>query len=48
MLVADFLHHDLNNDRVHDVLHSTTEGMNVALQLLQTHFKRLIATPGAR
>ena len=47
MHVADFLHHDLNDDRVHDVLHSSTDGMGVALKVLQEHFERLIVTPGA-
>lgn len=46
LLVADFLHHDLNEDRVHHVLHAAADGMDTLLKSLQQHFERLIAIPG--
>eukprot|EP00657_Telonema_sp_P-1_P003443 TRINITY_DN18290_c0_g1_i1.p1 TRINITY_DN18290_c0_g1~~TRINITY_DN18290_c0_g1_i1.p1 ORF type:complete len:272 (-),score=55.88 TRINITY_DN18290_c0_g1_i1:78-893(-) len=47
LLVADFLHHDLNSNRVGQILESPADGMAVLFTNLQQHLRVLTSVPGA-
>ena len=46
MLVAQFLHHDLNEDRVLKELSSPEVGMHALFTTLQQHVSNLVHLPG--